>query len=171
MGASARTSTRTSALQGWPDRAYTARPCPWRLSDLLLRVQGTLLAIMNVLVFVLPLYELSQNLRKPATAFRAKATECIRSIRQKLGYPAASPATQGPSEAGRGQASSHRKAAVVAAEGPQACRCAHATFAMWRSLMHRLPLWTSLGTAPPLACLADIATVHSPSSVMLVFRV
>jgi hypothetical protein len=133
--------------------ARVTRPrlyCPWRLPDLLLRVQGMLLAIMNVLVFVLPLYELSQNLRNPATAFRAKATECIRSIRQKLGYQAASPATQGPSETGRGQASSHCKA-VVAAEGSHACPCARTAFAMRRSFNHRLPRWSYLATAPPLA--------------------
>ncbi len=48
-------------------------------------MQGVLLAIMNILVLVLPLYELWLDLRKPLNTVRVKAAESFRNIRQRLG--------------------------------------------------------------------------------------
>jgi hypothetical protein len=47
-------------------------------------VQGALLAVMSVLVFVLPLYQLWLGLRNPVNIARAKATQSFRDIRKRL---------------------------------------------------------------------------------------
>ncbi len=44
-----------------------------------------LLAIMNILVLVLPLYQLLLDVRKPLNTVRVKAAESFRNIRQRLG--------------------------------------------------------------------------------------
>ena len=47
-------------------------------------MQGVLLAIMNVLVFVLPLYQLWRDFRDPFHAVRAKAAQSFRNVSQRL---------------------------------------------------------------------------------------
>ena len=57
-----------------------------------------LLAIMNVLVFLLPLYQIWLDLRKPFSAGLVKAAESYRNVRRRLSsrFRAADPAAQDP---------------------------------------------------------------------------
>jgi hypothetical protein len=63
-------------------------------------VQGVLLAIMNVLVFSLPLYQIWLDLREPFSAALVKAAESYRNVRRRLRSRsgAADPAAQDPPE-------------------------------------------------------------------------
>ena len=65
-----------------------------------------LLAVMSVLVFVLPLYQLGLGLRNLVNNVRAKATQPSRNIRQWLRgrSGAAMPAWSGPARNGRPRA-------------------------------------------------------------------
>ena len=74
-----------------------------------------LLAVMSVLVFVLPLYQLLLGLRNPVKAVSAKAAQSFRDIRRRLrgGSGAAIPAGPDVPEAGgREQARLHGRTSV-----------------------------------------------------------
>jgi hypothetical protein len=66
-------------------------------------VQGVLLAVMSVLVFVLPFYQLWLGLRNPVNIARAKAAQSFRDIRQRLRGRSGAAIPAGPDlpEAGR----------------------------------------------------------------------
>ncbi len=74
-----------------------------------------LLAVMSVLVFVLPLYQLGLGLRNLVNTVRAKATPSFRDIRQRLRGRSGAAIAAGPDlpEAGRReQARLHGRAGV-----------------------------------------------------------
>ena len=74
-----------------------------------------LLAVMSVLVFVLPLYQLGLGLRSPVNTVRAKAIQSFRDARQRLRGRSGTAIPAGPDlpEAGRReQARLHGRAGV-----------------------------------------------------------
>ncbi len=105
-----------------------------------------LLAIMNVLVFVLPLYQLWCDFREPFNNVYAKAAGSFRNAREKLSNrfgsraPAAPAAEHPPEMDGSEQASSHACTATGGVPSLLPCACNVrwiCSLATSRCLIHR----------------------------------